>query len=197
MKHFDWSPGIGDPTMLGWLTVLLYLAASLLCWRVASDLIGARAGKTRESRIWRYISALCLALGLNKQLDLQSGLTEAFGVLAYNQGWYNQRQTVQLIFILGVAVLSLVAAIVMIRWARQSLQATRLALIGAIMLLCFVFMRAASFHHFDHYVDQRLLGVKWSWLLEIGGIALVLAGSLRVLLGERAADSAKSAQIAA
>src|SRR5882672_1117833 len=29
----DWSPGIGDPTVMGWLTVAAYFAASWLCVR--------------------------------------------------------------------------------------------------------------------------------------------------------------------
>jgi hypothetical protein len=30
-----WSPGIGDPTVVGWLTASLYLIASLLCFHAA------------------------------------------------------------------------------------------------------------------------------------------------------------------
>ena len=29
MTHFNWSPGIGDPTVAGWLTVILYLVTSI------------------------------------------------------------------------------------------------------------------------------------------------------------------------
>ena len=36
----DWSPGIGDPTLIGWLTAALYLSASLLCLHAARG-IGA------------------------------------------------------------------------------------------------------------------------------------------------------------
>ena len=33
MDEIRWSPGIGDPTVMGWLTVVAYLAAAWLCLR--------------------------------------------------------------------------------------------------------------------------------------------------------------------
>jgi hypothetical protein len=41
----SWSPGIGDPTVAGWITVFAYFAASLLCWRVYRNRL-ARAGSS-------------------------------------------------------------------------------------------------------------------------------------------------------
>jgi hypothetical protein len=38
----DWAPGIGDPSLVGWLTAVLYLVAALLCLRAARR-IGASA----------------------------------------------------------------------------------------------------------------------------------------------------------
>ena len=39
--QFDWSPRIGDPTVGGWLTVILYVLASVSCWRAARK-VGTR-----------------------------------------------------------------------------------------------------------------------------------------------------------
>jgi hypothetical protein len=44
MHEFDWSPGIGDPTIGGWLTVILYFLTMVSCWRTA-DIILALLGK--------------------------------------------------------------------------------------------------------------------------------------------------------
>jgi Flp pilus assembly protein TadB len=104
---------------------------------------------------------LLLALGINKQLDLQSALTEAARTLAHIQGWYHQRGIVQLSFVLLVA-LCLVCAIVLIGWTRQAPGATRLALLGAVLLLGFVVSRVASFHHLDRFINERFLGLRWS-----------------------------------
>ena len=103
VTHFNWSPGIGDPTIGGWLTVALYLLASLSCWTSARKIALQDACSLQERRAWRSISALFLALGVNKQLDLQTALTEAGRVLAHTQGWYAQREFVQLAFIALVA----------------------------------------------------------------------------------------------
>jgi hypothetical protein len=42
------------------------------------------------------------ALGVNKQLDLQSALTELGRILATDGGWYDSRHRVQRVFILAV-----------------------------------------------------------------------------------------------
>ena len=174
--QFDWSPRIGDPTVGGWLTVILYVLASVSCWRAARK-VGARDKYLQERRGWQFISVLFLALGVNKQLDLQSALTEAGRVVANIQGWYAQRALVQLAFIVVVAIICTIAGIALVIWARRARLPARLALIGTILVLCFVLIRAASFHHVDRFISTEFLGLRWNWILEMGGIALVLVAS--------------------
>jgi hypothetical protein len=81
MYQFNWSPGIGDPTVGGWVTVVLYFVAVWSTWRTAS--LVARIG---EGHTWRAISVMFIGLGINKQLDLQSALTELGGMIAFHQG---------------------------------------------------------------------------------------------------------------
>ena len=137
MTHFNWSPKIGDPTIGGWVTVMLYLLAAGSCWISAREL-ALEDIASNERRAWWAISALFLALGINKQLDLQSALTEAGRVLAHYQGWFEQRQLVQLAFIVLVAIICLIAAITLLLWTRSAPTPTRLALIGTTMVLGFV-----------------------------------------------------------
>jgi hypothetical protein len=177
MTTFNWSPGIGDPTLIGWLTVVLYFLAALDCWLTARMLNGRAAKTAKEIYAWRAIAIAFLALGMNKQLDLQTALTEAGRVLATLQGWYDQRQSVQVTFITVVAILSLIAAVVLVRWARDAPVSTWLALAGSVMVICYVLIRAASFHHIDHFIGAEVLGLRWNWILEIGGISAVLAAS--------------------
>lgn len=172
--QFNWSPGIGDPTLMGWLTVALYLTAAMLTWRVAQSL-GEEAKASRpDLLIWRGLALFLLVLGVNKQLDLQSAFTELGRVLAHLQGWHEQRRLVQFGFIVAVGGMALIAAIVLLAWARRVQGATRLALIGAIWLVGFVVIRAASFHHIDELIHSRVLAIKWNWILEISGIALII-----------------------
>jgi len=109
MTHFNWSPGIGDPTVAGWLTVILYLVTSVGCWILARELGSADI----ERRTWRY---------------LQTALTEAGRYLAYYQRWYEQRQLVQLAFIALIAVICLASVITLLIWGRHAPISTWLAL---------------------------------------------------------------------
>ncbi len=192
MTNFNWTPGIGDPTIGGWITVILYLLAVISCWKTANKLAKVNTGASEEQRTWRAISALFLALGINKQLDLQTALTEAGRMLAKSEEWYNQRQVVQLAFIVLVAIICVVATLVLLIWARNAPAPTWLALIGTIFVLGFVLMRAASFHHMDRFLGERILGFRWNWILEIGGISLVLLGSEWRRMRRNAATKAAS-----
>src|SRR5262245_55562219 len=51
------------------------------------------------------------------------------------EGWYEQRQFVQLVFIALVAMTCLIAAITLLLWARNNPIPTKLALIGTTMVL--------------------------------------------------------------
>jgi hypothetical protein len=130
-----------------------------------------------DRRAWRSISILFLFLGINKQLDLQTALTEAGRYLAHYQGWYEQRQMVQLAFIALIAVICLICAITLLVWVKDAPISTWLALIGTTLVIGYVLIRAASFHHVDRFIGRAILGFRWNWILEMGGIALVLLAS--------------------
>src|SRR6476659_1098397 len=70
--------------------------ASGSCWISAQKLGLEDIPRSNERRAWLAISVLFLFLGVNKQLDLQTALTEAGRYLAHYKGWYEQRQVVQL-----------------------------------------------------------------------------------------------------
>ena len=98
-------------------------------------------------------------------------------VLANLQGWYDQRQPVQVAFIIVVAITCLITATVLVRWARMAPPPTWLALTGSVMVIGYVLIRAASFHHIDRFIGQTILGFRWNWILEVGGISVVLVAS--------------------
>jgi hypothetical protein len=188
LTHFNWTPGIGDPSFGGWLTVVLYFLAAFSCWLTLYALSKNTAvADTEEIRAWWSMFLLLLALAVNKQLDLQTALTELGRVAADYQGWYNQRQQVQLGFIAVVAAMCATAAVLMIIWIRHSPVATWLAVIATVGILGFVLMRAASFHHLDRFIGERVLGLRWNWVLEMGGIIGVMFASewRRRLAGRR------------
>ena len=101
-----WAPRIGDPTLMGWATVAAYFAAAILAT------LAARRATGRQRAFWIGLAVILLALTVNKQLDLQSALTEAGRCISKAQGWYEARRSVQVIFIEAVLVASALAAAV-------------------------------------------------------------------------------------
>lgn len=170
-----WSPGIGDPNVVGWVTVVGYLSAAILCW------LACRRAERRVRAFWGSLAAILLLLGINKQLDLQTALTELGRILARSEGWYGQRRIVQVVFILVVAATGFWLFRSAVMLARGNLRQMRSVLLGTLFLISFVTIRAASFHHIDHLLGIRLGGVKVNALLELGGIALVIHGAWKAL----------------
>jgi hypothetical protein len=168
----NWSPGIGDPSPMGWLTVALYFYAAYRCFRLA------RGRATRlvkqESSVWWIFTLALLALGINKQLDLQTALTEIGRFMAREQGWYETRQIVQAEFLGLVAIAGLVSIVALVWITRRMPKATQLAVAGGVALIAFVAMRAASFHHFDRLIGRSFFGLRVNWVFEIGSIAIIL-----------------------
>lgn len=175
-----WSPGIGDPTAAGWLATLAYFATAWCCRAAALRIKPAyrvTPAARRERRLWRALSALLAALAINKQLDLQSALTELARMLARSGGWYDERRSMQLAFVGAVGIGALAAAALTVWATRRTSPPARLALAGATALLGFIGARAASFHHVDVAISQEWLGLRVSSLVELAGIALVFAAT--------------------
>ena len=70
-----WHPGIGDPTLLGWATVVGYFGAALLAYRALRLHQAAPPSRDRRLLLGFWAAVLCAMalLGVNKQLDLGFG----------------------------------------------------------------------------------------------------------------------------
>jgi hypothetical protein len=172
----SWSPGIGDPTVMGWVTVVAYAAAAWQCAALGrGQVLGMPAG---ERRVWWWLAAIMILLGVNKQLDVQTAFTELGRLVARTQGWYERRAHVQRRFIelvLAGAIGTVVVALIIVR---KMPRATKLAIVGLALLAAFVFIRATSFHKVDLILGARWLGMKANWIFELGGIGLIVMGTL-------------------
>jgi len=216
-----WHPGIGDPSVVGWLTVVAYVVAALLALRAARL---HRAGSHRDDpprdrahaaepgqahnlqalveqarhssrpvtfthqewllvRFWALVFVVMLALGLNKQLDLQTFFTEVLRDLSHAQGWWEARRPFQVAFIGLIALCGGGVTIVLALVMRQVLHRVVGALFGLGALVTFVIVRAASFHHVDVLLGRGR--VRLNWVLELGGIALIVISALRQTSTER------------
>jgi hypothetical protein len=178
----QWSPGIGDPTITGWVTVAAYVLAAFLCGR-AFNRCKSSPTLTGERRSWGGLTVGLVALGINKQLDLQTALTEVGRGLARQQGWYEVRRPVQAVFVLGVALVGIATSVWMGSQARKGSRGLRHALFGAVVLSAFVVIRAASFHHVDLLLGENLAGLRLNVILELWGIMWMSYGAAKFCRG--------------
>ncbi len=159
-----WHPEIGDHSFMGWFTVVAYGVAALIAVRVW--------WKRREG-IWLLVALGMAGLCLNKQLDLQSLVTEIGRNIAHHGGWYEHRRDFQKWFVLGaLAIAGVVGLLSFWRFHRFWLR-HKLLLAGGLFLVTFIVVRAISFHHLEVFLGSRVGGVKMNWALELGGIFLI------------------------
>ncbi|HEY0563622.1 MAG TPA: hypothetical protein VGD04_09865, partial [Methylophilus sp.] len=164
---------LNDHSFFGWTTVLLYLVASIRA--------GYKAKLTFTNKescyFWLGLTGLLIVLGLNKQLDFQSNLTEWLRDSAKAHGWYAQRRGYQLLFIsvIGLAIPILLISLRLFLY--HSWQRYKLAWLGIVLLMVFVIVRAASFHHVDMVFYQAIGSLRYYQALEMLAIAIIIAGT--------------------
>jgi hypothetical protein len=186
-----WMPGIGDPSVMGWVTVVVYFVTAWLCYRASRRASGSDPYASVEQKVawvWLGLALLLGALGINKQLDLQSLVTQIGEDMAHAQGWYKHRRIVQAIFVAGIGLGSLAVGVLGLWWLRDRLTQLWPAILGTALMLGFVVIRAASFHHMDWLLYRATGPIQLNWVLELGALAIIAWAALR----PSAADSASS-----
>jgi hypothetical protein len=175
-------PGTGDPSLVGRMTVVAYLGVAMLCLACGFG-IPIQRRKIQPRRFWFALAWMLFLLGIVKQFNLASGLTETLSKVAWQGGWYGSRRIVQLAAILiGLLLLALaVFALLKYRWPIQPM-----VWIGIGYLLFLVFARATSLHDIDLWLNWQPAGVKVNWILEYAGIGCIgMASVLTICLHRR------------
>ncbi|MBM3289574.1 MAG: hypothetical protein FJY92_05435 [Candidatus Hydrogenedentes bacterium] len=172
--------GIGDPTVWGWSITALYAAATVSCaalaWRTHSG-NSAEHGALQRRAFWLLLTTMLLALGVNKQLDLQTLLWLKARVAIRSIGLYEVRIWIQFALIAAVAALGAVVYVVLFKLVRGAKLGPKLALTGLVFLLSFICVRIISIGPIDHLLNHSVLLWKMNHLLEGGGLCILLAGT--------------------
>lgn len=176
--HDAWSPGIGDPHVMGWVTVAVYTACALAALHLSIRNPFHGPGAWRERVFWGGVCALMACLAVNKQLDLQTLVTAIGRCHAKINGWYNERQVVQRGFIRALALSALLLALGTAWFLRASLRRNILAVLGLALVLGFVVIRAVGFHDVDHLISTEVMSIRVNWILELSGLVLILLSAL-------------------
>jgi hypothetical protein len=165
---------IDNPAIGGWIAVAIYSVAIISCWLTLCE-----SGRgTREKRVWWFIVILLLALAITRQFDLQAALTESGRMFARSEGWYFERRPIQFEFIIGLALICVAVTSIFWNWAKRIPQPARIALAAITLVTGYVLIRTVSLHRVDGLIGRRVLGISWNWILEMGGVGVVLLASL-------------------
>lgn len=173
-----WSPTIGDPTIMGWLTVAAYGLAAASCFT-------ASRVRVRDRRFWFWLAVFLAFLCVNKQLDLQSALTATGRCISQLQGWYEYRHFVQVPFVIALIVTGVTTLIITAICMAPALFRVGIALMGFGLVLTFVAVRAIGLSHVDQLINLTLSGVRMNWVLELTGIVLILVNGVAAVIGSR------------
>ena len=155
------------PTVGTVLFSLLYLGAAWLAWKTANVIIDRS-----ECALWHGMFVALIALAINKLFE--GAITDLVRVSAMRHGRYPQRRIVQAEFITIVAILCWLFASAVLFLARRSPAATQIALIGIVILIALALVRDTSLHQIDYLINRRKFGLKVNWMLDLGGLGLVV-----------------------
>ena len=117
---------------------------------------------------------ILFCLGVNKQADFQSLLTLYGREILHHAGLHDVRRPIQVAFILGIAVVSLLGVVLSLWLVRRWSWPCRFAAVGLGIQAAFLVVRATSFHNVDHLLGWRLGGLKINLLLESIGLVVML-----------------------
>jgi len=177
----------GHLTALGWTNFALYMVAAVLSFRAAASVRSqSSADSGRQSsetgRVWFWLGVILAGLGLNKPLDLQTSLIEFGRQIAARENLSAQAAGLHVLFLLAFAlVLIALFIVVMIRFPAAVASFVRqmpLAAAGCVLVCAYIVIRAASIDSVDLMLGIHLERIPFLWLLEAGGLLLIIVQGL-------------------
>jgi hypothetical protein len=168
-----WQPRIGDPSVLGWLTVAAYGLAAVACALAARRDRAERGG-------WGFLTLVLAVLTVNKAFDLQSWFTDVGRRMARGGGWPNLHGPGQAVLAgVVVAVGATAAAWTGRRLARRGAgTAFRVAALAVVCQVAFVAVRAVSLHPIDQFLHWAVGPLRVNHALELAGLFVVTAAAV-------------------
>ncbi len=179
-ETIGWYPTIGDPTFMGWFTVVAYFITACFSFRVFS--IG-KFGRVpeKQKRLWLLITLLLFLLCINKQLDLQTFFTTTAKYYFLKYDIYSDRRLFQELFILTIFMIGIFTCVGLFLEYQKVIKNHYLAIFGLVFLVVFILIRASSFHGVDIFIQMNFLGLRMNWILELTGIFLILWNAIKLL----------------
>ena len=182
-SNIIWQPGIGDNNGWGWSAVALYyvtaLLAGALVWQ--SGRSQPQSVARQDRRFFAGLALLFLGLGLARQTGALRWLTNLGRAVAWEQGWYTHRTLPQQQIIAGIYYSAIVLLLILVWLNRRTLWRNGLLLLGVVLLLGYLGVRAVSLHSIDYMLTYRRIGgIPWGSAIELG--SLLFIGTMLLLL---------------
>lgn len=173
----SWTPATGDPTIWGWLTVVVYALCTILAVFVA---IRMRPG--RRQLFWIMVAVVMAFLAVNKELDLQSALTAGAHCLAKLQGWYEERHIVQRRFIFLLLTGTVIGLSFGLYQMRRHFRTHGVAILGLATVASFVAVHGAGVQDVDHLINESVKEISFNFLFEVSGLILIASNAAYLLV---------------
>jgi hypothetical protein len=196
------SAVIGDSSLNGWATFIVYLATAWLCFRNSRGsvaVLGAVAGRAAlarsRRRFWMVLAALVFLLGLTRQLDIQALLSELARKLLSLEGQYDTRAGLQLALVIAIGIFGMIglgSALITFRRAEATVLTATAA---AAILLVLTLIRLISLHDVDRFLGQGVPHARINNVIEIGALIVIAVASF--LFWRRLREEGESARLRA
>jgi hypothetical protein len=184
-----------DPTFFGWLTTGAYAATAATCLCAALLARSRREESRRASRRvsrWPLLAWFVLALGiallgLNKQLDLQTAVTDRLRLWAERGEWYGHRRILQAGFV--IAAFCITAGVLGLLFRSIGLRSRSgwCTFAGLGLLAVYLLLRIADIERMDQWLGTSLSAPFLSAACEWAGLTLVTIGAWRAaVVGDHA-----------
>jgi hypothetical protein len=164
------------PTLLDWVTSAGYLIAAALCFW-AGRAAQRNLEPARSFTPFFVIAVLAIALGINKEFEVQTLMIRIGRALATSEGWYEERRMFQKILVVAILIIGLAVSS---RFVYQHIEffKTHLGLACGVAAIClYCFLRWADVNHIELLGSGRSSSESL-WPLEISGVTLLIFGTV-------------------
>ena len=148
---------IGDQYISSWLNTVIYgcsLVVAILKWKSLKH----SQAPLKEQYFWLFIIFILSALGINKQLNLQTLFINIGRHIAQYEGWMEKRRLFQAWFAYALSGIVICAAAIIIVSARKLWRYNSLALVGLSILCLYTVMRTTSICNIGFVSDSSSEG---------------------------------------
>jgi hypothetical protein len=168
----DWMDIWGDPLLSGTIFMLSYAVTALLVFRAARNHEG------RERWYWRICGFIFFFQVANTPLDLHALVWTTGRCLAHAQGWYENRREIQVLFLVGLALLLASILLLALFVFLRNMLGNALLTAGVSIVVGFTLVKGINYHGFEQFYGADAGPFHVADFIEYSGIAIALLAAL-------------------